>query len=415
MTPDSDAARLVAQLRRRERWLLALAAVRTELLSGGTVHEALTLIAERCAALVDADAVIILLPDENGRLAVWAAAGPLADLPHGPGVGPVLAADDPWATAALREPRIAFVTDLPVPGLSDLAAVWAAAGPLLIAPVPIQGGAGGLVVCLRGAARDPFEPEAQPEIVGLAEQASIALDVADRNEQRRAYELMADRERIARDLHDHVIQRLFAVGLSLHGQLAKIADEAARGRVDDAVNQIDEAIADLRSSIFDLRASGGASRKTLRRRLTDIAAVVGGRVGDRSPRVTVRIHGPVDTVVDPHLADDAEAVVREAVSNAVRHSGATTIAVTVTAASEFSIVVSDDGFGIPEGAARSGLKNLALRAAAHGGNFEVDSTQRGAPPSSADATAAPAVAGPGTTAHATTGPGTTVRWTAPLS
>lgn len=190
-------------------------------------------------------------------------------------------------------------------------------------------------------------------------------------------ELAADRERIARDLHDHVIQRLFAVGLSLQGQLRDLAEGAVRERTLRAIGEIDEAIADLRASIFELR-SVDDSRPSLRRRLSAFA-----RRAD--PRVTVRCSGPVDTVVSPELAADAEAVVREAVSNARRHSGASAVTVVVTVADRLTVTVTDDGRGIPPGAARSGLRNLAERAVSHGGSFDVDGSG-----------------------------GTTLRWTVPL-
>jgi signal transduction histidine kinase len=177
-------------------------------------------------------------------------------------------------------------------------------------------------------------------------------------------ELVADRERIARDLHDHVIQRLFAVGLSLQGLSRVSDDEPARTRLDRAVGEIDEAIADLRSSIFDLR-SVDDSRPGLRRRLADFARPAG-------PRITVRFHGPVDTVVEPRRAADGEAVVREALSNARRHARAQTVAVTVAATDSLTVTVADDGCGIGPDAARSGLKNLAQRAVSWGGTLTID-------------------------------------------
>lgn len=250
------------------------------------------------------------------------------------------------------------------------------------------------MICLRAAGRPAFEPESEPELVGLAEQASIALDVVGRAERRRLAELMADRERIARDLHDHVIQRLFAVGLSLQGQLRHIDDEAAKGRVDHAVGEIDEAIAELRSSIFDLRASADG-RTSLRRRLGEIVAGA-NRTDDSGQRVTLRYQGPIDTIVGPDLAADVEAVVREAISNAVKHSGATVIAVTVSAADDLQVTVADNGCGMPDTVVRSGLKNLAERAESCGGALHVESVIR-------KADAAPAADG-----------GTTIRWVVPL-
>lgn len=390
MTADPHTASVLEKLRRREHWLLALGEVRTELLSGGPTDRAMTLVAGHCAALSEADAVLILLADSEGGAVVAAASGELADPLRGIAVNQ----GDPWVAWVAGSPDATDAAGAPAPQQPDLAAVWAQTGPLLLAPIAPAEAAGGVMVCLRRAGRQPFEPDMRPEIVGLAEQGALALEMAARAAQRRSSVLMADRERIARDLHDHVIQRLFAIGLSLQGQVGRVTDDAVRARLDNAVEEIDAAIAELRSSIFDLRTADDPDRKTLRRRLADIAAAVrgasgaSGGTGDSGPRVSVRVNGPVDTVVGVRLADDAEAVVREAVSNAVRHAGARTITATVTAGASLDIVVIDDGRGMPDGAARSGLKNLEQRAQAHGGTFNVG---RG------------------------TGPGTRLDWSAPIT
>lgn len=212
-------------------------------------------------------------------------------------------------------------------------------------------------------------------------------------------ELAVDRERIARDLHDQVIQRLFAVGLSLQGQLRSIGDPTVNDRVDHAIGEIDEAIADLRSSIFDLRAAADG-RTSLRRRLADIVAGANAVAEDAGAgagrRAVLRCHGPVDTMIRPELAAEVEAVVREAVSNAMKHSGASTIVVTVTVADSLQVTVADNGSGIPVGAVHSGLKNLAERALSCGGEMHVESV---IPGSDGDTDAAS---------------GTTISWTVPL-
>lgn len=369
MTDTEDTTQLVARLLRRERWLLALAAVRSELLSGGTVDEALQLVADRSLALAEADGVVLLLLDGRRSAAVRAVSNGATPLPVAATAGVSVDRGDPWMAAMVGTVGAFPAAAFPAPDQPQLAALWGEVAAVLIAPIPAGVGDGGMVICLRVAGRDPFDADQQPELVGLAEQASLALEVADRQEQRRLYELMADRERIARDLHDHVIQRLFAVGLGLQSQVAKIDQPQVAERVDQAVQQIDEAIADLRSSIFDLRSVPDGEHKKLRRRLAEIAS----GVGEGAPRVTVRCRGPVDTVVPPRLAEQAEAVVREGVSNAVRHSGGTNVSVTVTASDRLDIEVTDDGRGLDVGAdsrsSRSGLANLADRAETFGGTF----------------------------------------------
>ncbi len=362
-------ARLFAEVRQRERWLLATAEVRTALLSGGTVTDALALIARRALDLVAADRALVLIADGAGGLRVLGAAGPESGRMQGRSVG----RDDPWARAVLSTGGPCDPAVLPVPRDEILAGAWQAAGAASIATIPAGAADGGALVCLRVNGSDGFTGEQMPQLAGLAEQATLALEISDRQEQRRRYELVAERERIARDLHDHVIQRLFAVGLSLQGQESRTPDPVLRDRLERAVQQVDEAIRDLRSSIFDLRSVTAAGPKNLRRRLLDIAA----EVGDAGPTVAVRVDGPIDTLVPPALAEHVEAVVREAVSNAVRHSGGRTVTVTVTARDELDVRVTDDGRGIPPDVTRRGLANLADRATACDGLLTLDTGPSG--------------------------------------
>lgn len=372
-------ARLFAEVRQRERWLLATAEIRMAMLSGGSVTDALGLITQRVLDLTASDRALVLVADGGDGLQVLGAAGAESDRLRGRQAGP----DDPWTRALMRTAGPCDPADLPEPRDDALAKVWRAAGSASVVMLPAST-ADGVLICLRDKGAEALTEEQGPKLAGLAEQVCIALEISDRQEQRRRYELVAERERIARDLHDHVIQRLFAVGLSLQSQESRTSDPRMRDRLDQAVQQVDEAIRDLRSSIFDLRSVTGDDRpKNLRRRLLDIAA----GVGDTGPTVAMRIDGPIDTLVPPPLAQHAEAVIREAVSNAVRHSGGHTVTVTVTAADSLDIAVSDDGCGIPQGAAHRGLANLAGRAAACRGVFTV----------------APRAAG-----------GTTLHWAAPI-
>lgn len=185
-------------------------------------------------------------------------------------------------------------------------------------------------------------------------------------------QLHIERARVVRDLHDHVVQRLFAVGLSLQRSTSSIADSAAAITVDRAIGEIDEAIADLRSVIYglrsDLRRDGD-----LRRRLLAIA----DNAGSGPPIVSVRTSGPVDTLIGAQLAADVEAVVREGVSNAMRHAQASTITATVSAQGDVMVIVSDNGIGIPDDAVHRGLDHLAQRAADNGGSLTITSRNGG--------------------------------------
>lgn len=183
--------------------------------------------------------------------------------------------------------------------------------------------------------------------------------------------LATERERVARDLHDHVIQRLFAIGLGLQNLSGAVVDEAQRQRLEESVEQIDEAILDLRAAIFDLRSLAGGRAASLRHRLRDIATTA----PETGPTVVIRVEGPVDTLVTGALRDHAEAVVREAVSNAVRHAHATAVTVLVAATpSEVTLVISDNGGGIPAGVPRSGLRHIVDRATGCGGSTTIDTS-----------------------------------------
>jgi signal transduction histidine kinase len=178
----------------------------------------------------------------------------------------------------------------------------------------------------------------------------------------------ADRDRIARDLHDHVIQRLFASGMALQSSVRRIPDRAVRERIEQTVHDLDQTIREIRTAIFDLHTPVGGAESGLRRQLLDAAAEAAAGA-DVSP--AVRIAGPVDTLVPAEVGAHAVAVVREAVSNAVRHGRPRTITVTVEAGLELVIDVVDDGVGIDPGVARSGLRNLADRAHECGGSLDV--------------------------------------------
>ena len=194
--------------------------------------------------------------------------------------------------------------------------------------------------------------------------------------------MLADRDRIARDLHDHVIQRLFAAGLGLHGTLQETDSPTLRARIDSTIDELQTTVAEIRAAIFDLHGGDGAAEPfsaRIRRTVADLTR-------ETDIAVEVLLDGCLDGV-DPVPAGHGEAVVRESVSNAVRHSGARRLRVEVEAGDRLTVAVTDDGCGVAELAARSGLANLAARADEVGGCFEFDSV---------------------------VGAGTTVRWSAPL-
>ncbi len=209
----------------------------------------------------------------------------------------------------------------------------------------------------------PFTEHDEVLVEALAAAAGIAIANARLYEQSRELDLIADRERIARDLHDHVIQRLFAVGLSLQGAIPRAVDPEVAQRLSDNVDELHAVIQDIRSTIFDLHG-GSPGTTRLRQRLQEAVAAFGGQ----GLRTAVHFVGPL-SVIDAALADHAEAVVREAVSNAARHAGARAVTVEVRVDDELCLEITDDGCGMPTDVTASGLNNLRARAAEVGGEL----------------------------------------------
>ncbi|MEU4744556.1 GAF domain-containing protein [Actinosynnema sp. NPDC023658] len=371
-------ARLFERSRMRERWLEATAEVNTELLGGASAEDALRLIAQRTRELAAGSMALILLAEDDGarrRLRMAAGAGsPVADL-----VGGVLAGAGAFVEEVLDSGAPVLVEDLE----GRLGDVSAEVGPGVAVPLRSGAAVTGVLLVARDKGGSGFGAEQVPLLASFADQAAVALEFAENQRARRLVDVLEDRERIARDLHDHVIQRLFATGMSLQGALGAIRDPRVRERVQKAVVQLDETVLEIRTSIFDLQAADDVPG--LRRRLLDLVSEL---TEDAGVTPTVRMTGTVDNSVPEDVGEHAEAVVREAVSNVVRHARAGELVVTVEAGDALTITVVDDGVGMPEQVARSGLRNLERRAVELGGTCTV---------------------GPGTDG------GTRVAWQVPLS
>jgi signal transduction histidine kinase len=374
-------ARLFEESRRRQRWLEAAAEIRIALLSGSPPEDALRLVASRAIELTGSDGALLLLGrQDSSELSV---AFVLGD-PDGGVVGLPATPADRGLAEAIQTGSSCLIADVAGAFAGELAEHYTATGPGLAVPLRAGSSVTGWLIAHRNAGENPYLPGEVPTLSSFAEQASIALELADRQRAQRILDILADRDRIARDLHDHVIQRLFATGMSLQGTLTRITDERATDRVTAAVKQIDDAIKDLRTSIFDLHHPGEETSSSLRRRILDIVGELSATGG---PVPLVRLEGTIDSLVDDAAAADVEAVVREALSNALRHSGASSVTMTVVAGEDLTVTVTDDGRGFASGGRRSGLANLERRADARNGSMTVDSTP---------------------------GAGTTLRWSIPL-
>ncbi len=213
-----------------------------------------------------------------------------------------------------------------------------------------------------GDEHNALEIEERELLISFADQAALALDRAQAVADRAELAVISDRERIARDLHDTVIQRLFATGLTLQAVASGVSDPAVAGRVARAVDDLDQVVRDIRGTIFELRHTGGESLQAQVRSLVrEYARFLGW-----AP--VVRIEGPVDTAVPPEVAEHFVPVLREALSNLSRHAEARAAWVRVAIEDgELVLEVSDDGVGPTEGASHSGLRNARGRAAGLGG------------------------------------------------
>jgi len=372
-------ARLYEQSQARQAWIAATGDIATELLSGADPARVFQLIADETVKLAEADAAVVVVPADSeiphaevAELLVTAAAGSAriraVDAPLIPVLGTV-------AGKVFSEKTPHRTDRLEVyPGLLD------GPGPALVLPLRSTERVAGVLMAVRGSTGRPFTEQQLDMVASFADQAAIAWDLASAQRHMRELEVLSDRDRIARDLHDHVIQRLFAVGLTLQGTVGRTRSPEAERRLTECVDELQTVIGEIRTAIFNLHGGGGATR--LRQRLDEILAQFGGA----GVRTTAHYSGPL-SVVEPALADHAEAVVREAVSNAVRHGEATEVTVRVAVNDDLFIEVYDNGVGIADTGTESGLANLRHRAGEAGGTFSVAAAENG---------------------------GTELRWTAPL-
>ncbi|MEU8233185.1 GAF domain-containing sensor histidine kinase [Actinoplanes sp. NPDC048967] len=373
-----DNARLFALARRRERWLAATAEITSVLL--GTVRrtEALRLIARRAREVSEADLVLVLLYDVDAhRYAIEVAES--SDAAAAELVGRTLPVDDETVRVFGQE-TFRLVENL------RAAAEWPGAvpdGPALAAPLTAGDTLHGVLIVAHRAGRATHPADDATMLSSFAGQAALALERARAQDERELLVVLEDRERIARDLHDVVIQRLFATGMQLQAIAAPTVRPDTAKRINAAVDDLDATIRDIRRSIFELRAPAGT---TLRTELRDAVEAAAGTLGFRP---VLDVSGPVDSAVPDDVAPEILAVVREALANVARHADATTARVSVRATeSSVVLIVEDDGVGIDPGRARGGVVNMGERAHDLGGTFEVG----------------PGVAG-----------GTTVRWQVPIT
>lgn len=406
-------ARLYDAARQRERWIDGSVAVTTALLSGkdtgrsgrleppvgtegpeGTdyadhAHHALTVVAEQARRLADSAAGLVLLPTPDGGLEIVAVSSDTSEVTVGtriPGrsaiVAKLLAGESVYMEDSSTDPRL----------VSPESAHF---GPTMVLPLHSDGRVLGVLVTPRARGGRPFTESERTLGTQFASQAALALMMAEAQRDRERLAVFEDRDRIARDLHDLVIQRLFAAGMTLETAQRRSDVPEVRTGIGKAVDELDVTIQEIRTAIFALQQGSSEAPSGLRTRVLreiNMAAVpLDFKPGHR-------FVGAIDSAVGELTGKNLIAALREALSNTFRHARASRIEVTVDAGAALPdgtpavrLSVADDGVGIPEGdRRRSGLRNLRRRAESLGGSSEV---------------------GPGLGED---GAGTTVIWQAPL-
>jgi signal transduction histidine kinase len=339
-----DNARSFARSERRRQWLEASAAVVESLQPPVQLDVALSQIVKGAHRVSGALAVAVVKRRGDGYC---------VEATDGAETGILSGLVDDLADLIRRSQRHA---DLVVVPQGEL-------GTVVLVPLRTHLFDTGVLLVVLGEGRGTLAADEAELLASFADQASLALDRAQAVIDREELMLVADRDRIARDLHDLVIQRLFATGLHLQGARRTASGDDIRARLDDAVADLDVTIRDIRSTIFDLETPHDMSlRGQLRGVVKEYVPVLGF-----TP--LVRTSGPVDTAVAPATGAQMLAVLREALSNVARHAEADAAVVEVeTSGSAVTLRVTDNGQGLPAERRESGLRNVRRRAGDLGGS-----------------------------------------------
>ncbi|CRK57411.1 GAF:ATP-binding region, ATPase-like [Alloactinosynnema sp. L-07] len=373
-------AKLYEGSHRREAWLRATNEVTALLRTGVEDLFALRLLARRARETAGAALAAVAVPDSPTDLRIQAGNGDLRAQFEGLRIPVVESlAGDVFSTGRARRidqlanavfARSAQTFDRLPLGVAQL-------GPTAFAPLRTGPHPRGVLIVAKPVGARPFDEDDLRMIDGYASQAALAMESAQAQLDRQRLALFEERDRIARDLHDLVIQRLFAIGIGIQGLTRGQLDTGLGERLGSHVADIDQTIREIRRSIFSLQepANGAYSpRADILRAISDAAATLGYEP-------TVRMEGPLDSVVPPEIHLDLVATLREALSNVVRHARASRVQATVTvdrAATRLELLVQDDGAGLPaEIAQRSGLANMLQRARRWCGDCVFETPPRG--------------------------------------
>jgi signal transduction histidine kinase len=362
-------ARLYDEAKRQQRWLRASSELMIALLSGATTEAVLGDLTRQALELSGADLVTLALPAEDGRwLTLEYAEGDGAAqarglvVPAGESLsGQVLESGEPVTVENFAADR--RTADVTRTAMGHI-------GPAALFPLGAPGNVRGVLTVGRRQGKPPLPQSAAGVVAAFAAQAATTLELAASRADAEQLSLFEDRDRIARDLHDLVIQRLYATGMSLEGTMPMITRPEVADRVRNAVDAMDDTIRDIRATVFALQSRGGAVAPRLR---AEVVALVDEMAGMLGFAPELRLGSGLDSRASAALSQHVLAVLREALSNAARHSGATRVEVAVDtdAAGMLTVLVRDNGHGMKETGRRSGLANIADRAAELGGEMRL--------------------------------------------
>lgn len=369
-------SRLFETTKQKERWQRAITHIDAAVLSGADPGDVMKEIALQARTLADADVAVVALPDRTGELVVE-----IIDIRPEASGDPVIARDRirSWESAALpsASPTAqAFVSGHLVEG-EGIGPIGPQLdmGPSISFPVRSPEKVLGALTLIRVEGSSGFSSAEREFAFGFATQAAVTLMLAEARNERERLLVFEDRDRIARDLHDLIIQRLFATGMSLQGAIrSPEITPALSERISRAVDDLDVVVKEIRQTIFALGDQGAGLRSRIMTETKNFSTSTGA-----TP--TVKFAGPVDSMISAERADHVVAVCRELLSNASRYSHAHHIEVSISVDDDLIVSVSDDGVGIPtdvrHGARKSGLHNLAHRAETLGGTCEIIDRNQG--------------------------------------
>jgi signal transduction histidine kinase len=367
-----DKARLYAEARRQQQSLQAIADVTGRLLSDVTPEEVLNLITKLTRELAGADLAVLALRASTGEhLVIEHASGINADQ----AIGLILPTGASVSGIVMTTGKPLFIDDFSTDQrVATAARQHLGLGPAMVFPLGPPGSVRGVLTAGRSPGSKPLSAAAVDVATTFAAQAGIGLELAEHRRDAERVAVLADRDRIARQLHDLVIQRLFATGMSLQATVGMLPEGQAAARITQAVDALDETIRDIRSSIFMLQAQPDQDAPSLRARVLQVIDEMTQAL-DFAP--SLRLSGPLDGAVPENVGHELLLALREALSNVTRHASATKIDVSMEVGRDLVLIVQDNGSGIGDTTRRSGLANLEERARSLGGLLTLGSGEDG--------------------------------------